>query len=506
MHQLRAFAARDDETAPLLPWRRRVWVARPHHARPESPHHLRVLGGENGLGAENRTTSSVPGHPSEDEGEGDDGHVAGLGRELHPLARAQAVLDYHVELSRLLLATESEAETSPSSLSAAAASRAMRPRTRAKNAVAAHYRVSPRSLETWVRRAVRGESLHNRAGRGRRSVLTADVKRAIVDARNGNGGRSNRATTSAVSALAREETGMWSTRYRERRLTAPSASTVRAVLGEGKLVAVRKRPLLTSDNRARRAAYAREELSKPWSERVERLVMLDECVLSTGQQGNGTIVVHPDAPSSASEQVRNRVVRHKTHVSSIMVLGVVALPTMVGAQSLADGALEGGGGDRASTAPGTATFDPVRNGKVALLRVCRVDRYRRTVYRTEYDFVTGKRRKVIGVDGAPVVMHAKGDPRVASRTLDGAEYVDMLTRPDGVLDRVERYFGPGHAEVTVVQDGAPAHGFDNRHGGRTTVHQRAAVDAAARRGVKLVKQPPNSPDMSVLDLGVWWAL
>src|SRR5262245_48800731 len=117
-----------------------------------------------------------------------------------------------------------------------------------------------------------------------------------------------------------------------------------------------------------------------------------------------------------------------------MVLLVVTLPTIMNPPTA------GVKGEK-------ARFCPFRNGKVAIVRVAEEVEYKRRVTKNG------------------VVLHERGEKRVVSVTIDGARYKEFLARPGGVFDALRDYFGPDVA-IRLQEDGAPGHGFDNRHGRR----------------------------------------
>ena len=93
--------------------------------------------------------------------------------------------------------------------------------------------------------------------------------------------------------------------------------------------------------------------------------------------------------------------------------------------------------------------------------------------------------------------------------LDGELYKEFLTKEGGVFDAIVEYhkdrFGEG-VELRFQQDGAPAHGFDNLHGRRSTQPQLDIVADGKSKGIHVFKQPRNSPELNVLDLSIWWSL
>ena len=55
----------------------------------------------------------------------------------------------------------------------------------------------------------------------------------------------------------------------------------------------------------------------------------------------------------------------------------------------------------------------------------------------------------------------------------------------------------------VQQDGAPGHGYDNRHAGRPTAIHDKLVDDLRKFDLKLIKQPAHSPETNACDIGFW---
>lgn len=58
-------------------------------------------------------------------------------------------------------------------------------------------------------------------------------------------------------------------------------------------------------------------------------------------------------------------------------------------------------------------------------------------------------------------------------------------------------------QVRLQEDGAGGHGFSGWHGGKETDEHAKLVAACKARGVLLEKQPPNSPETNLCDLGLW---
>ena len=57
--------------------------------------------------------------------------------------------------------------------------------------------------------------------------------------------------------------------------------------------------------------------------------------------------------------------------------------------------------------------------------------------------------------------------------------------------------------VRIQQDNAGGHGFNNFKGGRPTEPQRRMVEHMRARGYLVYRQPRNSPEFNMLDLGFW---
>jgi hypothetical protein len=55
----------------------------------------------------------------------------------------------------------------------------------------------------------------------------------------------------------------------------------------------------------------------------------------------------------------------------------------------------------------------------------------------------------------------------------------------------------------VQEDGAPGHGYDNRHAGRPTAIHDKLVDDLRKFDLKLIKQPAHSPETNACDIGFW---
>ena len=58
-------------------------------------------------------------------------------------------------------------------------------------------------------------------------------------------------------------------------------------------------------------------------------------------------------------------------------------------------------------------------------------------------------------------------------------------------------------QVIFQQDGAPGHGYNSRNGGAETDSMKTLCAVFASRGIQVVKQARNSPEVNACDIGLW---
>lgn len=91
-----------------------------------------------------------------------------------------------------------------------------------------------------------------------------------------------------------------------------------------------------------------------------------------------------------------------------------------------------------------------------------------------------------------------GAPVTTPVNMNAAEYINMFTKAGGVRDKIrEKLPHLRYSGIEVQQDGAKAHTGNNAVG---------QIDAALQQGnwnCRMLQQPPQSPDLNVLDLGLF---
>jgi hypothetical protein len=304
------------------------------------------------------------------------------------------------------------------------------------------------------------------------------VKNKIIEARNSQNGKSDRAIVSSLKTteLKTKNGKVYETSYNGKKRNSPSKTSVRRVIKEGKQLSVKKRPKLNAHNKRVRYEFAQRELALTDEERNNNVVAVDECWFTLERRGKGTLVEHPKGPKIKKNQ-RVQLVKSKRHPPKILVLAAISRPKILNQESA---------GEREP-----ARFDPVQNGKIAIVRCVEEVRYKRKVYET--------------INGAKVLKHDKGDAKLVSCTIDAAKYKDFLTRDGGVFKQVRQYFGEG-VKVRFQEDGAPGHGHNNRNQREPTIIHDEMVQMGKEMDIEVFKQPHNSPDSNPLDLGIWFAL
>ena len=97
----------------------------------------------------------------------------------------------------------------------------------------------------------------------------------------------------------------------------------------------------------------------------------------------------------------------------------------------------------------------------------------------------------------------KGDIVLKDCTIDADLFYDLMTREDGVMRTASAQFGehePDCEEVICQMDGA------SPHTGKDMINRLNVFGATLTPRIKVVKQPPHSPDTNLLDLALFRAL
>jgi hypothetical protein len=297
-----------------------------------------------------------------------------------------------------------------------------------------------------------------------------------VAALNENHGQSVRGAARCLKRqrLASSTGKGYITRYKGRERTSPSRGTVQNVKDECQRFAIRVRPTLNKENQVVRLKFAQDELAMTDAARNENVAAIDEAWVTLDKRGTGTMCLHPEQPLSVNPK-KIRHTRNKNHVPKVMIIAVIACPTMLNKATAC------------ATEP--ARFHAVQNGKVALFRCVEEQAYKRVVK----DKVTGQ------------IKHDVGDPKVVSVTMDGPRYADFLTKTGGVFDKLREYYGPD-VEIRMQEDGAPGHGYNNKAGRKPTAPHESMTKIGLERKIRVFKQPHNAPELNPLDLGIWYAI
>ncbi len=353
----------------------------------------------------------------------------------------------------------------------------LKTKAKAVKEVAEYYGVGERTLWRWIGQ----DSLETKPRSGRKKVVTPALKRLIVDTANERNGQSAAMTTEQVKVKLSKRPRLaaeYKTTYKGKTRKNPCKTTVKEVLREGKKRKVAVRPELTSENKKVRLNFAKQQLRLSDSDRNDHVAALDECYVCITKRGSGELTIHPNGSPLTQKQLR-RSVKSKRHGVKILVLAAVARPRLLNPETA------GKNGERAK-------FCEVQNGKVALIRCVEEVAYKKKVTK-------------MNDKGEKVIIHEKGDKRVVSVTIDSERYFHFMTMEDGVLDKIQDYFGPD-VEVRLQEDGAPGHGYNNKANRAPNATHDKLAEVAKSAGITIFKQPHNSPELNPLDLGIWHSL
>jgi len=359
--------------------------------------------------------------------------------------------------------------------------------------VAQHYQVARPVISKLVQHANTRPDVASLPRSGRPTVLTPTKQEKLAETFNKHQGLAN------TRSLAAEPLQGWETTYKGRKRTSPSHQTVSAWVKAQDIHTFSERPPLLNNPTAieerRVAATTLRGVASFNCDTDESYVVKGHgakkpCFVPTKTLTRETAPVLQDAAHG--------------HPPKLFLSGIVTRPRF---KLLKGNRVE---------------LDSVHNGKVALFRIRGV-RQRKKRRR-------GDDKKFIPLEDDPIFENVN---------MDGVLYRELMTMKGGGLDMIQAYnearepretakvltldiarleqlrrADPPNVRPVVAdemrtmlqEDGAPGHGYDNRHGGRPTpVHDALEAECSARR-VKLIKQPRLSPEMNMLDLGVWNAL
>jgi transposase len=347
--------------------------------------------------------------------------------------------------------------------------------SRAVQTVAEYYHISTRTVNN-MRHAWKEKGSPTRMKRsGRPRVYGDEARASIIEALNfGNGRTVEQATRRLEMTFPLKTT----TRRNGHVRHSPSYGMVETVMLEGKKVRVARRPVLSLECMLRRLSFSQELLSCLGQNPIRAEVHLDEAYITLAFGGTGVLIEHPLCPELEAAKIK--FLKSRSHSSQIMVLMVIAKPTLL--NPLAAGAQ--GAGE-------VARFDGKQNGKVALFRVVE-------------EFTRKKKWSKKGKDGVKRT-HEVGDVIVKPANLNSIKYQTLMTQPAGILDKIRAYYGPD-VKVTLQEDGAPPHGRITKNTVACVGVHEKLVAIAKERFIDLVRQPPNSPELNACDLGVWRSL
>jgi hypothetical protein len=347
--------------------------------------------------------------------------------------------------------------------------------SRAEQNVANYYHVSVATVINMRRTKAEKGSPTKKTRPGRPKVYGDDAKVRILHALNSENGRT---IEQAKTLLEEGGTFGTTTTYHGHVRHSPGHSTIGLVRQEGKKIGVPRRPVLTELCMRVRLGFSQELLLCLQLDPHRPEVHLDEAYISVKFGGTGVLIDHQLSPVLESAKIK--YLRSRTHPTQIMVLIAIAKPRLL--NPLAAGTQ--GTGE-------AARFDPKQNGKVAIFRI--VDEFVRTKKwsKTDEDGVTRS--------------HEVGDVYVEPAMLNSTKYRNLMTQPDGILEKIRGYYGPD-VKVTLQEDGAPPHGRITRKTISSIGTHEELVAEAKTRFIDLVRQPPNSPELNACDLGVWRSL
>jgi hypothetical protein len=347
---------------------------------------------------------------------------------------------------------------------------------RALENVAKYYKVSVTTLKD-MRKALKDSGSPRKKQRsGRPPVYKKSAVPFIIKTmKQGNG----RTAEQAVKLMEEDFPLQTTTVYKGHVRHSPSTGTVAHVMLESKKVNVARRPFLSFECMQVRFTFSKMIVSRYMTNPHRAEAHLDESYITLAFGGTGTVYDHPLCPLLEAEKVH--LLKSRTHATQIMVLIVIARPKLLNPDSAG-----------ARTQGEAARFDKLQNGKVAIFRI--VDEIERQ-----------RSRHIKDEKGRTIEFKKKGEILFKPANLNAEKYMTLMTRKDGILDKVRKYFGDD-VVLTLQEDGAPPHGKITRNTAELGGTHETLKCEAKKLSIDLVGQPPNSPELNACDLGVWRAL
>ena len=401
-------------------------------------------------------------------------------------------------------------------------------RAAAVKAVAEHYQITERLVRKVVRRFRDGTGSHAKARSGRPKKITTVVKRAVRKVYNeiskSGAAVSGKRLSFAVGDELQREGYEYETVYLDSTRKAPNASSIHRVVKDAFVFGLRPVPPVSEADRRARYDYTRMFFETSGLETQRDRFHVDESYIELKPRGKGVHIAFPgDAVDTEALMTPHG---SELHPVKILILGVVTLPELANPETCA---LEG------------AKFK--NDGKVALLLLRSVNKYKRRVYHKDRFDENGKREvrhekgehkwgnlsisskvysQVMQQYVVPAIRHytrteeAPGDWKTAQvagvRVDDKGDIIGAYESVSDPLEEDELNAEIAKAEehnqhaYLLQEDGAPGHGYNNllqRKPNR--VHENLKLNLL-REGIMLEKQPAHSPDLNALDNGVWCVL
>jgi hypothetical protein len=362
------------------------------------------------------------------------------------------------------------------------------------NLVSTWWGIAKRTIRRIRKQSTERPSLSPLKKPGRPETWTDDSKSKVRDVINQSHGL---ASAKRVSAKLTDDVA-WSTKYKGRTRTTPGRESVRNLMNKSTFQTMRMAAKLGPAEENERKEFAAKH-----KDACYYYFDLDESyyVTYSDEHKKRRLMTLPGGTPLPPESL----IYHGTnvHPPQVFMFGVVTGPEF-------------------EIIEGSPVIHPRRNGKVALFRV------RATQARKRKS--TNKRTGVVS---------QRGDPKYSNATISGVTYAEILLGEGGVLDAIAAYQSDEpvpenystarvfcldldrefdvskHSTrrtmkrsdgITIQEDGAPGHGYNNRRGSKATAIHDDIKAALEQRRVTLIKQPKHSPEMNKLDLGVWNSL
>ena len=239
---------------------------------------------------------------------------------------------------------------------------------------------------------------------------------------------------------------------------------------------------------------------------LESLVDVDEMYL-VYSPGTGNLYFLPEDLNEMNNLNELLIIKDewKQNPPKILLFGAVTAPRLLNARI---SHLEG------------AKFDEKKRGIIQIRRVRSVTKYQRTSKH-----------------------HKKGDLKFQNCSVSGSVFEHLMVGPKGLGDHLDEYYNETEDDgirvtawgipielveasasmqptkstltpskplvqihgniVRIQQDNAGGHGFNNLKGGLPTEFQKRMIESMRSRGYLVYRQPRNSPEFNMLDLGFW---